>query len=546
MKWMRENRSYVLFIVFFLLGGIFYYLNSSIPIIASLYFCFNLLIYTGLILFWIQSLRQRLLPSRGRRHLLASALFMFLFLILRSFKYRIIADDSTIGRYTWYAYYIPLLMIPTLFLMSCISFNGPRKRTGISDERLCLLPALVLLLLIFTNDLHHLAFIPKPGMAYLSSVAGTYGHGLVYYLAFGWITLAILTGIIYLAHSARRVQNWKRTLPAILYLALIPVLLSLVNFQERYHYRPMFKMPECIIFCLIGCFESCVRNRLLPYNENYLGFFHGMSLPLLITDRSFSPVHRTQGAVNASPQQLNSALTAPLYLDPDTRLFGMPIRAGYAFWTEDERELHRMNEQLQDANETLALENDLIRQENELREQRAQVESRIRIYTRIAEELYPAQKRIESLLESARPDTEGFRHAMAICCVLNAYVKRRSNLILLSHESSEADSRELFLALDESARYLSFCGVTAAALGYADTRLPIKNMCDLYDAFEALIETFLPFMRRLTVSLSEHGIKLVLESTECPPLPDAALPVSMENSDGFLYLTVSAQEGGAA
>ena len=71
-------------------------------------------------------------------------------------------------------------------------------------------------------------------------------------------------------------------------------------------------------------------------------------------------------------------------LDEDTRLSGMKIRPGYAFWTEDESELHRENRRLAQANELLSEENDLIAVENELKAKKARLDAQNRVYEQIA------------------------------------------------------------------------------------------------------------------------------------------------------------------
>lgn len=56
--------------------------------------------------------------------------------------------------------------------------------------------------------------------------------------------------------------------------------------------RP-YSGPEIHIFGMLGVFEVCIRQRLMPHNENYAGFFHSMHIPALITDRSLTPFYRT-------------------------------------------------------------------------------------------------------------------------------------------------------------------------------------------------------------------------------------------------------------
>ena len=297
---------------------------------------------------------------------------------------------------------------------------------------------------------------------------------------------------------------------------------------------------------MLGIFEVCIRNRLIPSNENHTGFFAQLGLPVMITGRDLSPVYTTNRPLDAAEADLEASLQAPVYPQEDIRLSGMEIRAGYAFWTEDESELHRENRRLEAANEILSEENSLIRAENELKEKKARLDAQNRVYDRIAAELFPRQKRIESLLEEAAPGTDGFRRALGECCVLNAWCKRKSNLLLLDEAALPERHRELFLALQESARFLKCCGVDAAAVGEETTDLPLADIHELYDTFEAVIEAWLPAMQRMTVSLLEDGIRLAVDMKQSLPLPETVLPVEERSGDGTVFLTVRRRKGGEA
>jgi hypothetical protein len=127
--------------------------------------------------------------------------------------------------------------------------------------------------------------------------------------------------------------------------------------------------------------------------------------------------------------------------------------------------------------------------------------------------------------------------------VLNAYCKRKSNLMLLSEESLPHPNRELFLALQESARFLKCCGIDAAATGEEYSDLPLDTIHALYDSFETLIEAFLPYMHRMTVSLSPLGVRLAVEADRSPVLPETALRVEHSESDSCFFLTIHAEGG---
>jgi hypothetical protein len=206
------------------------------------------------------------------------------------------------------------------------------------------------------------------------------------------------------------VRMGRKSLKAILTIASLVVLWACLIFAffataGRTGGARMFNVPEIHIFCMLGILEACVRHRLIPNNENHIGFFSQLTVPALITDSMFEPVYQTAVPVAADKKLLQAALEKPVYPDEDTRLSGIAVRAGYAFWTEDEKEIHRQRRHLDSANEMLSEENELIEAENRLKEEKAHLDAQNRVYDRIAEALYPKQKRIEELLREVKPET---------------------------------------------------------------------------------------------------------------------------------------------
>ena len=71
----RQNINTALFVGFFLLAGIANrFSRTANPAWDSLMTCVNYVVFTGLLVFWIESVRVRLLPSRARTYVLAAAL----------------------------------------------------------------------------------------------------------------------------------------------------------------------------------------------------------------------------------------------------------------------------------------------------------------------------------------------------------------------------------------------------------------------------------------------------------------------------------------
>ncbi|MBQ8080883.1 MAG: hypothetical protein IJ240_03185 [Clostridia bacterium] len=539
----RINRSTRLFVGLFLLAGCANLLTRADNLLfGSVMFTVNFAIYIGLIIFWMQSVKERLLPTRARSYILAAAFLMLTYLLLRVYKYRI-ANTAVLIRYTSYVYYVPMMLIPALFLMTCICIRRGENAKG--KEKLLLFPAAILSLIVLTNDLHRFVYIPKVPRAEFIVLSGTYAYGPGFYLLYVWMLAAILAGVA-LLFSATRKKSKQGLLQL---LAIFMIWFGMALFTERVLSLPNLKRPystpEIHIFGMLAVFEVCIRLRLLPHNENYAGFFESMQIPALITDRAFTPVFTTAEPLKAGRDDLQRSLSDTVYPAEDIRLHGHAIRAGYIFWTTDERELRRMNDRLLDANETLDTENTLIKAENRQREELAHMDFQNRIYRQISEELYPTQKKIEELLSAMQPGTESYLRDMKLVCVLNAYVKRATNLMLLAAEADTVESRELLLALQESARYLTYYGIKAEAMG--DTAQPIRAdmLFPFYKTFEELIEKLLSDITYLTATFSEDGIRLALDLKALPSLPKTTLPVSAFLDDDLVYLTVSGGEGGA-
>ncbi|MBR5348111.1 MAG: hypothetical protein IK125_02640, partial [Lachnospiraceae bacterium] len=501
-------------------------------------------LFSGMLLFWLRSVFVRLLPTKARDYIVASAILMLAFIGLRTFKYRAVVDNVWVCRHVDYAYWVPELLIPTLFFMTAIRIRRGDKQGGTWREAYLLIPAVLLSIFALTNDLHKSIYIPEIPLSELMMKSGTYSYGIGFYLLLLWMCLSTFMGFVILLRVTRKRSVGVMVMVLVVLGVWIFLEMQLYLVLARNDLRRMYNSPEIRCFGMLAIFEACIRGRLIPHNENHVEFFEKLTLPVMITDWSLTPVYRSAIPVVADPAQLKEALTKPCYLDEDTRLSGMKLWTGYAFWTQDETQLHKENRRLTSANEILSEENDLIEVENKLKEKKAHLDAEARVYQRIADVIYPKQKQIEALLNGAGPESAEFPQALARCCVLNAWSKRKSNLILLSQDTIQKNNRELFLALQETARFLKGCGVEAAAVGEEYSELPLEVVHGLYDSFETVIETYLPCLKRMTVSLTPAGVRLAMEADTAPELPETPLPVKRTESDGLTYLTIFAETGG--
>ena len=144
------SESVWFYIAAFLLGGALHFadrltvasLNGGLPsqsagkaLFSTVLFTLNLCVYVFAIARWFLSVRTRLLPSRGRTYLSISAIMMAAFLLDRAVKYRVAAEGSLLQHVAWYAYYVPLAIIPTMFLLTCLGAEPDSRRKRAADHR---------------------------------------------------------------------------------------------------------------------------------------------------------------------------------------------------------------------------------------------------------------------------------------------------------------------------------------------------------------------------------------------------------------------------
>ena len=191
----EQNKKTWLFFGFLFLGGITNLLTRTrVSIVDTFMFSASFMIYIGLLIFWMRSVLDRLLPTRARSYIMLSALLMIFYLLLRVLRYRIMTE-VVIRRYLDYAYNVPMVLVPTLFLMSCIRINSGEEAAGNGRERLLLVPACAMLLLILTNDLHQLFYHRLIPLKEFHSIVGTYTYGPLFYLMYGWMVMTMIAGL---------------------------------------------------------------------------------------------------------------------------------------------------------------------------------------------------------------------------------------------------------------------------------------------------------------------------------------------------------------
>ena len=549
--------------------------SAAAAFASTLLFTLNFAVYIFLLLHWVVSLHLRLLPSRERTYILLAAVMMLFFLLERAVRYRVALPETLLEHITWYGYYIPLAVIPSMFLLTCLSVEREsRVRKGFRIAVIALCAFFVLA--VATNDLHMGVFRPLED-GKLTGVWGDYSYGLLYYAFYAYVGLCILLGVVILAAGDRRRGSGRRALPALLCLLLM--FTGMLAFSGVVDVTP-WRFPETAVFFMLGCFESCIATRLIPSNENYAAYFAGIRFPAVITDSRYQVVYQTAagGSILAADSWnmanagesachseersdeesrqigLSEAISNPMEMGEGKVLHGQGLSSGYVFYLSDESVLRALNEELVDVAEALEGENDLLRYENRQKEERARIDARNAVYARASKEVYEVQKRISVCLDQAKPGTEDFQKYIARALLLSAYVKRKTNFVLTygfnaidsrqsaqKQEGSEEvfSAEELFLALKESANFLALSGTAASVEKTTERSFSYEEVTMLYDTFEAILEALPETTSALAITLGDGEISLLPDCGDFPLPADLPASVTKETEDGQLYLTIS-------
>lgn len=490
----------------FLLAGIFQMVDSYLPefwhvLLALLAH----VILISLVIAWGVSLLHRLVRKDLRIYFFIIALLMLFFLVIRMIKYGLTREGETLSRYLWYSYYVSLCFIPPTLLLASLSIENKKGKSLNKFWYLIYLPAVILVGFIYTNDLHEWVFALN-----FSSGDFSYSHRFIFYIALVWEILITITSIIIMIIKCQVSACKKKTwipISTFVISASLSAICFITNFSA-------FKIPELLCFTCIVSVESCIAIGLIPSNENYIDYFYRLSDPIIITDEKMNTVYASKSSFSIRKEQLQEASKGYLMLDDYKRICGEKIHGGYVFKIEDLTHINEINLALEDTNERLMEENDLIEVENEMKAQKAKIDEQKELFTRVEEATKEELTRLNNTLFEIENNHSNYIDKMKFACVLGAYIKRRSNLIMLSRNNELLDAEELALSIKESLNYLCLMGVEVSLDFNLKGKISSEILGKIYDFFEIVTanEYDVPSAILIHVTQKEEIITILIES----------------------------------
>ena len=496
-------------------------------------------IYVVLFSAWCYSLWVRIVQTQVRRYLLAISALMVLWILLRSIKFSI--ENTDVGRWLWYFYYFPMLFIPMLSVFVSRSLGKGEDFRLPRWTKLLYYPTLLLLLLVLTNDLHRQVFSFPSGV--LSDQEYRYEGG--YFFVLGWVALCAGFALLSMVKNCR-VPGSRR----LRWLPLVPLALSLVYacmYVKKVYWVWVLAGDMTVSQCLIvaSVFECCIQCGLIQSNRGYDELFEATRLPVQITDPAFCSQYMSAAMQEALPQnELRQMRQDTIHQGDDTLLKRHKLRRSWVFWKEDISALKQIRKELELTREELRDTGDVLAAENAQHARWLKLTEENRLYdmmeTQTARQIAMLQDLLTELQKTEDPDRA--RHLLGQVIIIGTYIKRRSNLTFVGVQRGAISVQELRLCLNESSENISIYGADCRAIIKGEGQLTVEQATQVYDLFEAVVETELESLRALLISIEvAEWVEVALCVSAAEPLCGlrAQFPGLEweQDEDGLQYVT---------
>ena len=453
------------------------------PVLKMFLVMLRSVIQISLVFGWCTSVRTRIINKQVRHYLIAVGILLAFWLILRTCKWEFIAQNGThLGRYLWYAYYIPIVFVPLLGVFIIDHIGKTENYKTPNSLKYMYIPAAFLVTAVFANDLHNLVF-SFPG-GYQNSESDCIYHPL-YYITMAWFILLGIYFVVMLIKKSRvpGSKHFQKLPAVILGISIIFWIMYCMHIVGG-----DLAAIDCIM--IIALLESAIQSGLIPSNTNYYELFRSSTVSAQIVDADYQPCMVSGTATPLTEDVMRSAEAEPVDLG-DTILHSKAITGGHVLWQDHVKQINDLIEQLRDTQERLGERNELLRAELELKENRARTEEKSRLYDRIAKEVAVQLAKAEELLKLAETDPKQTKSVIAKVSVICAYIKRRGNLLMLGEEGNIIPATELEYCIRESLDNLRLGGVFTSFDSKCHGELKLEHAVAVFDFYENIIERLL-------------------------------------------------------
>lgn len=394
---------------------------------------------------------------------------------------------------------------PCFRSVSSIVFVEKDEEKTVRQIIILLTVAAVLIISVFTNDLHQLVFRFSKQPPFSDR---DYSYGILFVVIQGWM-LSCLTGMeIILIRKSRipgKKQFWLPVIPGILLLGW--------NVGNIFHlsFIQTLAGDMTAVCCLLmtAIYQGCIVCGLIQTNNRYFELFQTSGgLDAEITDDSFQRYYHSGDFPKLSPEMRTMIIHRSFVQEQGIRINHIPIRGGHLFWSEDISILLDQYQDIREQQEELTARNRLLQKTYEKEAERRKTEEQNRLLNMIQNQTAGQLELLSQLMDELEKteSREQYDLLLGKIVVIGTYLKRRKNLVLTQYTSdgNVLTMEDLRQSLAESCDSLKLCRIRAAYyVENGDIQLNAEDILKCYDTFEWLAERLSDVMQSMFYRVSQ-------------------------------------------
>ncbi len=442
-------------------------------------------IYLSIFIAWTASIYKRILQPYVRKYMVFLGVIMIFWIAIRTIKWYAFEFMASEDRMLWYMYYIPMLLIPLFSFFTALAIGKEENYRPSKKWQLLFIPAVILLVITLTNDLHGWAFtIDKTKHAY----GQIYSHGIVYYITTIFIFLTVIATVVLLGKRCRTSDGKIPRLPMIVVLGAITY--TAIYFVNLLWFINFVDMTAFMCIALMTFWEACIRSHLIPSNMGHETFFMQTSIGTQILNPNGSVKYSSKNATHVTPEQFQSLVqSSTIELDENKLAHMSPIHGGYVIWNSDVSDIRWMIEYVKEVNAKLYEEMAILTEESEAEEQSIKIEEQKSLHNLMLRKMYPHSEKVrQKVMEHKLATSEESSLILREISFISVYIKRKLNLIILAQTEACITTEEIRWAFEESFQILRFGGITCHLSSECEQKLPVEVAIYIYDLFENIVE----------------------------------------------------------
>lgn len=440
------------------------------------------LLYIMLVTVWIISIVHRAVQNAVRRAALYTGITLTGWIITRLISWQL-EKDSLFNLTFWYGYYIFQLTLPLVILWLAWVIDKPEDKVPLPLwMRVVHLASTILLLLVLSNNLHHLVFVPDMADPKWGS-SFTYTYGFVFYLVQAACWVPLVAGVVMLLrkgrHGLRKRGVWFVS--------------ALFGLLVLYAIGYMLRVPiawESDITMTVGVFvlllfEACIRSGIIPVNSKYATLFAHSPLSMQITNPEGAAVLSSEYAKTQDKALYAGSYApshSPLQYDENTLLFSDKISGGYVYWKEDIAKVARLHKEIEESVRRLEAANAVLEKEEAIKRAVSEEASRTQLMKQLEGEIAGHITRLNVMMAQLGNAAQQPKQAARVTLLL-AYIKRRCNLFFREREANDFPADELAVYIDELSELAAYSGVRIIFTCELTGSLPVRRGAVFYDYF---------------------------------------------------------------